>query len=113
MNRGDIVIVVAQGDYGKPRPGIVVQADELEQETSSVLICPISSDIRPMRYLRPIVDPTERNGLEVRSQIMTDKINALPRERMRRVIGSLDRSTMMQLNGALMTILGLAASTQP
>ncbi|MHB8211101.1 MAG: type II toxin-antitoxin system PemK/MazF family toxin [Acidithiobacillus sp.] len=27
MNRGAVVVVALQGDYGKPRPALVVQSD--------------------------------------------------------------------------------------
>ena len=29
MRRGDIVTVAAPGDFGKPRPGVVIQGDAL------------------------------------------------------------------------------------
>jgi mRNA interferase MazF len=38
---------------------------------------------------------------------MTDKISALRRDRVRRVLGSLDGETSERLNSALMTVLGL------
>jgi hypothetical protein len=36
VKRGDLVTVAAQGEYGKPRPAVLVQSDWL-QETDSVL----------------------------------------------------------------------------
>ena len=39
MRRGDIVVVAAPGDYGKPRPAVVVQADALtESGIGSVIL---------------------------------------------------------------------------
>jgi mRNA interferase MazF len=108
VKRGDVVIVVAQGDMGKPRPGVIVQADELGDTTTSVLICAMTSDLTEFRRTRPIVEPTARNGLRLRSQIMTDKISALPRERVRKGLGSLDPGTTERLNTALLLVLGLA-----
>lgn len=108
MKRGDVVLLVAQGDMGKPRPGVIVQADELGDTTNSVLICPMSSDISNYHHLRPVVEPSVANGLRIRSQIMTDKINALRRDRVRRVLGSLDDETSERLNSALLVVLGLA-----
>lgn len=81
MTRGDVVLLVASGDLGKPRPGVIVQADELGDVTTSVLICPMSSDLSEFRRTRPIVEPSPENGLRVRSQIMTDKLSALRRDR--------------------------------
>ena len=108
MKRGDVVLVVAQDDMGKPRPGIIVQADELGDATTSVLICPLSSEVTELHRLRPVVEPAASNGLRLRSQIMTDKINALRRDRIRQVLGSLDIEASEQLDSALLVVLGLA-----
>jgi len=108
MKRGAVVLLVASGDLGKPRPGVIVQADELGDATTSILICPMSSDLSEFRRTRPIVEPSRDNGLRVRSQIMTDKINALRRDRVRQVIGTLDAATLEQLDTSLLVVLGLA-----
>jgi mRNA interferase MazF len=107
VKRGDVVLLVAQGDMGKPRPGVIVQADELGDTTNSILVCPMSSDITEFHQIRPVVEPSTTNGLRLRSQIMTDKINALRRDRIRRVVGSLDDETSARLNSALFLVLGL------
>jgi mRNA interferase MazF len=108
VKRGDVVLIVAQGDVGKPRPGVVVQADELGDTTTSILICPLSSDLSEFRRTRPIVEPSADNGLRARSQIMTDKLNALRRDRIRQVIGALDAAALERLDTALLVVLGLA-----
>ena len=107
MKRGDVVVLVAQGDIGKPRPGVIVQADELGASTTSFLVCPMSSDLRELKHTRPIIEPSAANGLYERSQIMTDKIDALRRDRIRRVIGSLEPDATERLNTALLVVLGL------
>jgi mRNA interferase MazF len=61
-----------------------------------------------LHRLRPVVEPTANNGLRLRSQIMTDKINALRRDRVRQVLGSLDDEASEQLDSALLLVLGLA-----
>jgi mRNA interferase MazF len=108
VNRGDVVLVVAPGDLGKPRPGVIVQADELGDTTTSVLVCPLSSDLSDFRRTRPVIEPSAANGLRLPSQIMIDKVNPLRRDRIRRVIGSLDAESTERLNGALLIVLGLA-----
>jgi mRNA interferase MazF len=108
VKRGDIVLVVAGGDLGKPRPAVVVQADELGDATTTVVICPMSSEVGPTQRLRPIVEPGASNGLRLRSQIMTDKIVALRRDRIRRVLGRLDPNARDDLDRALLIVLGLA-----
>jgi mRNA interferase MazF len=108
VKRGDLVLMVVPGELGKPRPGVIVQADELGDSTTSVLVCPMSSDVQESTLLRPIIDSSADNGLRVRSQIMTDKMLALRRGRLRRVLGAINSETRDRLDRALMIVLGLA-----
>jgi mRNA interferase MazF len=107
VRRGDVVIVVIPGDLGKPRPAVVVQADELGDKTKTILVCPMSSEIAGTLLLRPIVEPSAANGLRVRSQIMTDKLIALDRRRIRQSVGALERDASERLDRALLLVLGL------
>jgi mRNA interferase MazF len=106
--RGDVVLMVVPGDLGRPRPGIVVQADQFSGGLSTVFICPVSSDLQVGLSLRPLIEVAPGNGLRLRSQIMTDKLAALRRDRIRRVIGRIDAETSEQLDRALLLVLGLA-----
>jgi mRNA interferase MazF len=107
LKRGDVVLVVLQGELGKPRPAVIVQADELDA-SSSTIVCPMSSYIDAANRLRPVIAPTVENGLLVRTQIMTDKLNTLRRDRVRRIIGKLDSEAGERLDSALLLVLGLA-----
>ena len=107
MKRGDIVIV-AYGELGKPRPVVIVQANELGEATVTVLACPITSEIAEKLPLRPVIEATESNGLRVRSQVMTDRMLAVPRDRVRQIIGTLDSVNANRLDAAILLVLGLA-----
>jgi len=87
---------------------VVVQADEFDERLSTVFICPISSDVQEGLALRPMIEAKPANGLRLHSQIMTDKMIALRRERIRRVIGRIDEETSERLDRALLVLLGLA-----
>jgi mRNA interferase MazF len=108
VKRGDVVVIVAPGDVGKPRPAIVIQADELGDQTTSVIVCPMSSELVGTPLLRPIVEPSVQNGLRARSQVMTDKLVALRRDRIRQTIGTLEEEARERLDRALLIVLGLA-----
>lgn len=108
VKRGDVVLMVVQGDLGKPRPAVVVQSDELGGATTTVLVCPMSSDVRESPRLRPVVEATVGSGLRVTSQIMTEKVAPIRRDRIRRAIGALDDEAIERLDRALMVVLGLA-----
>ena len=106
IKRGDIVIAV-HADLGKPRPAVVVQADEFNERALTILVCPLTTEVIENLPLRPILSAGSGNGLQKRSQIMTDKMLALHRGRVRDVLGSIDSNTREQLNQALLMILGL------
>lgn len=109
MKRGDIVLVVVPNDLGRPRPGVVVQADEFAKDLSTVFVCPITSDIQEGLSLRPVIEASSSNGLRIRSQIMTDKMVALKQDRVRKVIGRIDSDAGVQVDRALLVLLGLAS----
>ena len=108
MKRGDIVLAVVPSELGKPRPGVIVQADEFNTDLLTIFVCPISSDVQEKLQLRPTLEANPSNGLRLRSQIMTDKMVALRRERIRRVIGRIDSETSQKLDRAMLVVLGLA-----
>jgi len=106
VKRGCLVIAV-HGEFGRPRPVVVVQADEFNQ-TTTLLVCPITSNVTENLAIRPMVEPKPENGLRIRSQIMADKMLALPRDHIRQQIGIVGFKTMSQLDAALLLVLGLA-----
>jgi mRNA-degrading endonuclease toxin of MazEF toxin-antitoxin module len=67
----------------------------------------MSSHIDAANEMRPVIAPTIQNGLLVRTQIMTDKLNTLRRDRIKRVIGTLDSDGSERLDRALLVVLGL------
>lgn len=108
MKRGDVVTVAATGDYGKPRPAVIVQTDALPTEHASVVVCQMTSELNEAPDFRVTVEPTERNGLRARSQVMADKPVTIRRARIGRQVGRLDKRDIARLNAALAFVMGLA-----
>lgn len=107
VRRGDLVIAAAPGDYGKPRPNLVIQSD-LFIGMNSVTICPLTSLLRDDQpYLRLTVQPSPSNGLQIPSQILIDKITTLPISKITQRIGRLEREEMLQVNESLALFLGV------
>ena len=103
-----MVTVAAAGDYGKPRPAVIVQTDALPAEHASVVVCQMTSDCSEAPDFRVTIDPTQKNGLRVRSQVMADKPVTVRRERIGRQVGHLDEKDIARLNIALAFVIGLA-----
>ncbi len=106
MVRGDVITVSLAGDYGKPRPAVVVQSDVF-WDWPSVTVLPMTSDIIEVKTTRVRLEPTAQNGLRRPSQVMIDKAHTIPRERAGPPVGRLAASDMTEVERALATFLGL------
>lgn len=107
MRRGDLVTVSAPGDYGKPRPALVIQSD-LFEELPGVTLCLVTSELRDAPIFRITVDPTPENGLRRVSQVQVDKVLTVARQRVGDTIGRLDDATMLKVNRSLAVFIGIA-----
>ncbi|PTR05778.1 transcriptional modulator of MazE/toxin MazF [Nitrosospira sp. Nsp5] len=107
MRRGDLVTIALKGDYGKPRPALIIQSD-LFDEHPSVTLLPVTSVIREAPLFRIPVQPDANNGLLKPSQIMVDKVQTVHREKIGITIGRLDNEAMLAVNRALVVFLGFA-----
>ena len=107
MKRGHIVTVAAPGDYGKPRPAVIIQSDWLD-ETDSVLVCLMTTSrrIAPLYRLDVAADP--ETGLREPSQIMVEKVIAIRREKCGAPLGQLDQETLISLDRMLALMIGIA-----
>lgn len=106
MKRGDLVTVAVSGDYGKPRPALVVQADAYA-EHPSLTVLPLTSELQDAPVLRVTVEPGDGTGVRLRSQVMVDKATTIPRAKAGRRIGQLDAVTLGRVSEALAAFLGL------
>ncbi|MFP4034486.1 MAG: type II toxin-antitoxin system PemK/MazF family toxin [Desulfovermiculus sp.] len=109
LKRGDIVLCVAPGAYGKPRPAVVVQTDYANQTHKSIVVCPLTSSLQEAPLFRIRVIPSEESGLKKENQVMVDKIVALPREKLTHIIGRIDEDTVVRINRSIAFWLGLVA----
>jgi len=108
MKRGDVVTVAASGDYGKPRPAVIVQSDVFPDAHASVILCQATTALADAPDFRITIEPNAANGFRERSQIMADKPVAVRRERVGPKIGTLAPDDMARLNAALAFVMGLA-----
>lgn len=100
------MIAVIAGDYGKPRPAVVVQTDEM-LVYDSVVVCPLTSGSQGAS-VRLQLEPSSQTGVKVPSEVMVEKISAVARRRVRSIIGRLSAEDMRALDERLTFLLGLA-----
>ena len=107
MKRGDLVIVSAAGDYGKPRPAVVIQSDSI-RATESVLVALLTSTLAEVTIYRLTIEPSEANRLRTASQVIVDKIVAIPREKCSKTIGRIEDADLVALDRLLAVMIGIA-----
>jgi mRNA interferase MazF len=92
---------------GKPRPVLIVQDDRFDA-TSSITVCPLTSDPSEIPLLRVPLDPNDSNGLDAPSSIMLDKVTTMPRSKVGERIGKVSDADMVALSRGLVVFLGIA-----
>ena len=107
MMRGDLVSVALQGDFGKPRPALVIQSDQFS-EHSSVTVLPITSTLVLAPLLRVTLHPDPVNGLRDPSQVMVDKAVTVLREKVGPAFGRIGDDALLAVERNLAVFLGIA-----
>ena len=108
LKRGDVVTVAAPGDFGKPRPAVIVQSDVFPEQHQSVIVCQMTTKLEEAPDFRLTIQASTANGLRSTSQIMIDKPVTVRRERIGTRLGHLDKQEVKRLNQSLAFVLGLA-----
>lgn len=95
---------------GKPRPVVILQDDRFDA-TASITVCAFTTDPTSAPLFRLLLQPSERNGLNVPCRLMVDKITTVPKTRIGNQIGRLDDEDIVRLNRAVLVFLGFAGSS--
>lgn len=107
MRRGDFVTIAMQGDFGKPRPALVIQADQFdEHDTVTVLL--MTGTLVTAHMLRITVQPDAGNGLQKPSQVMVDKAMTVKRDKLGPSFGRIDADALLEVERCLAVFLGIA-----
>jgi len=108
LKRGDLVVVALPGDYGKPRPALIIQSDLFNETHASVTVVPVTSTLVDAPIFRLTVDPSPTNGLRSLSQLMIDKVTTVSRTRIAQSIGRLEEDLLLRVSRALALWVGIA-----
>ena len=105
--RGDLVTIAMQGDFGKPRPALVIQANQFGEHTS-LTVLPVTSTQVAAPLLRITVQPSAENGLQQPSQVMVDKAMTVLRDKVGPAFGRIDSVALLEVERCLAVFLGIA-----
>ena len=107
MKRGDFVPIAMQGDFGKPRPALVIQADQFDA-LATLTVLPVTSTQVAAPLFRIDVQPSKENGLHKPSQVMIDKAMTVRSDKVGEAFGQIDANAMLEVERRLAVFLGVA-----
>ncbi len=107
------MVAVFPGELGKPRPAVVLQANELLEIYTTVLACPLTTHLLDAPLLRPTIEPSIENGLQLRSQAMVEKITPVRKDVIGQLIGRLTDEDLARIEVALVQVIGLHHTIAP
>lgn len=105
--RGEFVTIAMQGDFGKPRPALVIQADPFN-EHATVTVLPVTGTLVGAPLFRITIQPNAENGLQKPSQVMVDKAMTVKRDKVGQAFGCIDADAMVEVERCLAVFLGIA-----
>ena len=107
MKRGDLVTIAVQGDFGKPRPALIIQANHFDAH-ATVTVLLITGTLVDAPIFRIQVQPSPENGLQKPSQVMVDKAMTVLVDKVGETIGQLDPDSLLAVDRSLAIFLGIA-----
>jgi mRNA interferase MazF len=108
LRRGDIVVCSPPGEYGKPRPAVILQADILLAVRDSVTLCLVTSTPVEAPLFRVAIEAGHRSGIDRPSFAMADKLMTVSKGRVTQRLGRLSKNELGVLEIAVSRWLGLA-----
>ena len=99
--------IAMQGDFGKPRPALVIQSDPFN-EHATVTVLLVSSTLVDAPLFRVTVQPDKINSLQKPSQVMVDKAMTVKRDKLGEAFGSASDEVMLEVGRCLAVFLGIA-----
>ncbi|MDR2620725.1 MAG: type II toxin-antitoxin system PemK/MazF family toxin [Propionibacteriaceae bacterium] len=107
--QGDVVLTLGGSYTSKPRPVLVIQADEW-RTGNSVIIVPITTVANPALDGRVMITVTPENGLLHDSYLEVEKLGAVDRKYLGKIIGHVAPAVIV---GAIQTVAKLLTPRRP
>ena len=104
--RGNFVTIAMQGDFGKPRPALIVQSDKFNAHATMTVLL-VTTALIDAPLFRVNVTPDDKNGLKQTSQVMVDKIMTIKRDKLGEVFGSASDELMVEINRSIAVFFGI------
>ena len=112
MRRGDVVTVAAPGDYGKPRPAVIVQSNAYANVVSTLVVAEITSNLTMASdpaclFIDANTPDGKATGVLRDSVISSLVLVTVYADAVAQVMGTLSPAMQQELDGCLKAALAL------
>ncbi len=105
IEKGDVFFCNLDPTFGHEqsgkRPVVVVQTDAANDKLNTVMVAPLTSNLKARGFLLTVLVSAQSNGLAKDSVLLLFQIRTLDKRRLERKITRLDDATMAQVDQAL------------
>lgn len=105
IEKGDVFFCDLDPTFGHEqsgkRPVVVVQTNAANDKLNTVMVAPLTSNLKARGYLLTVFVPAQSNGLAKDSVLLLFQVRTLDKRRLERKVAHLDDATMAQVDQAL------------
>ena len=105
INRGDIWTIELV-THPKPRPGLIVSVNAINDLCTDVLVIPITTQEGPLRV--PLPEKPDHTGLRTPSYAKCESLGPLHKSRLKKRIGHLPPEMWTGVEAGIRRVLGLS-----
>ncbi|MCE7987998.1 MAG: type II toxin-antitoxin system PemK/MazF family toxin [Caldilinea sp. CFX5] len=105
IEKGDVFFCNLDPTFGHEqsgkRPVVVIQTNAANDKLNTVMVAPLTSNLKARGYLLTVFVPAQSNGLAKDSVLLLFQVRTLDKRRLERKVAHLDDATMAQVDQAL------------
>lgn len=105
IEKGDVFFCNLDPTFGHEqsgkRPVVVVQTNVANDKLNTVMVAPLTSNLKARGYLLTVFVPANSNGLAKDSVLLLFQVRTVDKRRLERKLARLDEATMAQVDQAL------------
>ncbi len=105
IEKGDVFFCNLDPTFGHEqsgkRPVVVVQTNAANDKLNTVMVAPLTSNLKARGYLLTVFVSAQNNGLAKDSVLLLFQVRTLDKRRLERKVAHLDDATMAQVDQAL------------
>lgn len=105
VEKGDVFFCNLDPTFGHEqsgkRPVVVIQTNVANDKLNTVMVAPLTSNLKARGYLLTVFVPAQNNGLAKDSVLLLFQVRTVDKRRLERKLAHLDDATMAQVDQAL------------